>query len=245
MNQLNDNKPNPQKENGHTQIANELLEALLRARLNGTQWDIIMCVIRKTYGFNKKEDWISLTQFQTATKKDRTTICKAIKALVAKQLLVVKKLPGKTIYGLNKGYSGWVVVKPPLVVKTHTASGENAQKVVVKPPLTKDSITKDIIQKTLPKGNKPLAYGNAEINNMLLALKGKIQIDSFADSQKWERIYAKHCYTLLEKIGSTEFARRLDIILEDDFKHKNCNKIKYVYEQVKGFIEPTQSIKSF
>lgn len=100
-------------------------------------------------------------------------------------------------------------------------------------------------ENTLSKDSKPKAYGNEDINNMLIALKGRIGIDAFADSKKWERIYAKHCYTLLERIGSKEFSRRLDIILDDSFKHKNCNKIRYVYEQVKGFIEPTQSIKSF
>lgn len=84
----------------------------------------------------------------------------------------------------------------------------------------------------------PLQYGNEEINSMLLALKGKIGIDSFADGQKWERIYGKHCVTLLHKLGKNEFVRRLESLLEDSFHQKNCNRIKYVYNQIHGFIEP-------
>lgn len=76
-----------------------------------------------------------------------------------------------------------------------------------------------------------------EISNMLTALKEKIGISDFADSAI-ERNIAKHCVNLLGKIGKDEFVRRLDIILQDSFKHKNCNSIRYVYNQIKGFIEP-------
>lgn len=85
-------------------------------------------------------------------------------------------------------------------------------------------------------------YGNIEINKMLEALKGKIGIDDFADTQRWARIYAKNCFSLMGKIGKDEFVRRLDIILNDDFKRKNCNRIKFVYNEIKGFIEPKNNI---
>lgn len=79
---------------------------------------------------------------------------------------------------------------------------------------------------------------NAEIQNLLIALKNKIGISEFADCRKWERIYARNLLLLLKNLGKDEFVRRLDLILSDPFKHKNCNKIRFVYEQIKGFIEP-------
>lgn len=115
-------------------------------------------------------------------------------------------------------------------------------------------VTQDKPQKVLSASSKPTpdgqvqnseAYGNKDINNMLTVLKLKIGIECFADAQKWARIYAKHCFNLMNKIGPEEFSRRLDVILEDKFKHNNCNKIKYVYEQVKGFIEPKQITNNF
>ena len=50
---------NPQKENGYTPIANEILEQLVRLPLNGTQWDIIIVICRYTYGYSRKEHPVS------------------------------------------------------------------------------------------------------------------------------------------------------------------------------------------
>ena len=90
----------------------------------------------------------------------------------------------------------------------------------------------------------PRTYGNQEINKMLEALKAKIEISAFVDSAI-ERNIAKHCVNLLEKIGKDEFVRRLEILLSDSFHRKNCNKIKYVYNNIKGFIEPKITFSIF
>lgn len=87
-------------------------------------------------------------------------------------------------------------------------------------------------------------YGNPEINKMLEALKSKAEIQAFVDSAI-ERNIAKHCLNLMQKIGKDEFVRRLDYLLSDPFHQKNCNKIKYIYNNIKGFIEPKTTIKTF
>ncbi len=86
------------------------------------------------------------------------------------------------------------------------------------------------------ENDKP-QYGNKEINDMLLALKTKVHISAFVDSSI-ERNMAKHCVGLMLNIGKNEFVRRLDSLLKDTFHQKNCNKIKYIYNNIKGFIEP-------
>jgi len=68
----------PQKEKGYTVIANELLEALAKIRIPGEARQILDVIIRKTYGFNKKEDLISYSQFTTLTNIKRTNIRRAI-----------------------------------------------------------------------------------------------------------------------------------------------------------------------
>jgi phage replication O-like protein O len=245
----------PQLENGYTRIANEILEAVIYAGLNGTEMAVLLYIIRKTYGFNKKEDEISLTQFEKAVPYSRRAIIKAIKHL---RLVNIITLVNKGIsvhssnrYKFNK--TGWTLMNkesPVRLVNKLTQTSEQTDKTLVNKGIhTKDTITKDNIQKTIvskdttDKSEKP-QYGNEDINKMLEALKGKIGIDDFADSQRWSRIYAKHCVTLIGKIGKDEFVRRLDIILDDSFKLKNSNKIKYVYEQIKGFVEP-KSIPKF
>lgn len=84
-------------------------------------------------------------------------------------------------------------------------------------------------------------YGNKAINNMLVALKGRIGIGAFADSTS-ERMFGRHCVGLMDKLGKEEFVRRLDYIIADPFKRKNCNRIKFVYNEIKGFIEPRSNL---
>lgn len=105
-----------------------------------------------------------------------------------------------------------------------------------------NSPIKELSEKPKEKScaKKEKVYGNEDINNLLTAIKMKVGISDFVDTQRWQRIYGKHCVALMKKIGPTEFSRRLDIILDDAFKHKNCNSLKYLYNQIKGFIEPKQ-----
>lgn len=44
---------NPQLEDGYTRIADLVLEALMKAKLTGTQWDLVMVIIRMTWGYQK------------------------------------------------------------------------------------------------------------------------------------------------------------------------------------------------
>lgn len=86
--------------------------------------------------------------------------------------------------------------------------------------------------------------GNPEVNKILKALKVKIQIEHFVDSSI-ERNMAKHCVGLMEKIGTEEFVKRLEFLLQDPFHNKNCNKIKYVYNNIKGFKESGVDISKY
>lgn len=148
------NKPDTNK--GFIQIAcgdkdNDILMALAGHKLGGTELSVVLCVIRKTWGWKKKEDWISLTQFEEITKRSRQAIINAINQLVKKNILVKKTVPGvKTVYCFNKIFSSWdnqPVKKTVPVQKTSTTSKENCTSLVKKTRPTKDTITKDTIQK--------------------------------------------------------------------------------------------------
>ena len=45
---------NPQKENGYTTIANELLEAIYCSKFSPTEFKMLLFIFRYTYGFNRK-----------------------------------------------------------------------------------------------------------------------------------------------------------------------------------------------
>lgn len=108
---------NPQKENGFTPIANEILEKLVNISLLGSEFQILLFIIRKTYGYQKKADRISLTQFEKGTGISRPTVVKTLKNLMAKGLIVKICLPGGNIgYSFIKDHENWVV-KTHLLVK--------------------------------------------------------------------------------------------------------------------------------
>ena len=58
---------NPNTEDGFIMIATELFKALYKIRIAGEPRQILDFIIYKTYGFKKKMDWISLSQFVDET----------------------------------------------------------------------------------------------------------------------------------------------------------------------------------
>lgn len=145
---------NPQKENGHLDIANEIVDFLAKYRIPGEEMQIIWVVLRKTWGWHKKKDMISLSQFQKLTNLKRSTVCRAINNLVSKKILYSLKSEtgGSTNYIFNKNYSKW---KPSLKKETSSLKSEtggslkNDNKVVSKKRHTKETITKETITKEI------------------------------------------------------------------------------------------------
>ncbi len=97
----------PQKENGYTPIANELMEALAKHRIPGEQMQCLFFIIRKTYGFNKKEDMISNSQFVKGTGLKKGNVSRAIKNLVEKRIVIKSDNRVPATYRFNKNYRMW------------------------------------------------------------------------------------------------------------------------------------------
>ena len=98
-----------QVENGNfTRIVNKAIDELVKAGLLGAELSIVLFVIRKTWGFNKLEDKLSLSQIEEATLISRPTVVKSLKNLIYNKLLVKRALPNKEIvYKFNKYYTQW------------------------------------------------------------------------------------------------------------------------------------------
>ena len=78
----------PQKENGFVPIANELVEQLAKVNLSSYAWRTLLALLRKTYGWNKKCDRISISQFQELTGISRRHQSRAIKYLVDRNIII-------------------------------------------------------------------------------------------------------------------------------------------------------------
>lgn len=90
-------------DDGFTRIANELLEAVMRAGLSQHQLLVFMAVMRKTYGFNKKSDWVSNEQLSELTGI-LPHKCSAAKSVLVKRGILTQI--GRVI-GINKTVSEW------------------------------------------------------------------------------------------------------------------------------------------
>lgn len=100
---------NPQLEDGYTRIANEILDALIALRLPGQEWQIVLAIIRKTYGYGKKEDVISFRQLSAMTGIPRRKVISLFKSLVSKRALGSAQngtRAPRTIW-FNKDFSQW------------------------------------------------------------------------------------------------------------------------------------------
>lgn len=102
-----------QVENGNfTRVVNVILEKLALFPFpskTGLPLKLTLYVIRKTWGYNKKEDYISLTQFEKAVRSNRPSVVHWLDYLVKANILVKgRQLPTKgTLYRFNKYWEQW------------------------------------------------------------------------------------------------------------------------------------------
>ena len=123
----------PQLENGYLRIAQQLVDQFCRRCFNGQEWRILWAVIRKTYGYNKREDAISLSQFREITGMDCKSVARTLKCLRIKNVLICKESRAGNVYKINKNFDAWLVAKLPLLDGGESASGETATGGVATP----------------------------------------------------------------------------------------------------------------
>jgi len=99
----------PQLEDGYTMIANEILETLAKTHIRPDDWRILIFIIRKTYGYHKKVDYISNSQIVKGVHLHKTTVSHSLKRLELANLITRN---GKVI-GFQRDYVQWKLEKSP------------------------------------------------------------------------------------------------------------------------------------
>ncbi|MDA3862023.1 MAG: replication protein [Melioribacteraceae bacterium] len=93
--------------NEFTRLSNELLEALCKIKVSGAAMSILLVIFRKTYGFNKKKDRISLSQFSELTGIERSNCSRAVAKLESMNLITISKDINSSTYSIQKDYDLW------------------------------------------------------------------------------------------------------------------------------------------
>ena len=101
---------NPRKEDGFTAIANELLEHIVQTKLNGTQFRVLLFVIRRTYGFQQKTAKMSLSFIANGVGIHRNSVHTTLKQLEAMQIITVthKTATAPQEIAVEKDYQKWI-----------------------------------------------------------------------------------------------------------------------------------------
>lgn len=135
---------NPQKENGHTDIANEIVEALARTNLSKYESRYLWVLWRKTYGWHKRSDVISNSQFVKETGIKKQHIWRTEQRLITRN--IVTKIGYKLSF--QKDYTAWKEL-PKQVTVTSTGISVTYSGIKVtstgghKRNYTKETITKE------------------------------------------------------------------------------------------------------
>jgi len=101
---------NVQLDGGYCKIANPIIEALARTRIPGEARQVFDAIIRKTYGWNKKEDRITNLELAEMTGLQRSRVNDCIQRLLKMNLIIATKKGCKVrIYRINKDIDTWVL----------------------------------------------------------------------------------------------------------------------------------------
>jgi phage replication O-like protein O len=114
-----------QVENGYTKIASVLIEAFAQQKLSSAEWQVLMTIIRKTYGWSKREDRIPLYQFRISTGMTKQSICKAIARLVQRKMIVKIDNKRRATYRIQKNFDQWKPLSK--LIKSETLSNQTKE----------------------------------------------------------------------------------------------------------------------
>jgi phage replication O-like protein O len=141
-------KINPQREDGTRQINNQVLDALIRAKLPTAEMGVVLTVISKTWGFRKNSDTISTSQFVAATGFPARTIKRVRQELSKKRIICFREskrvIRGTPLneYMFNKHYDTWKTQDTKKGVIDSTGVIHGKKRVSPATP-TKETITKE------------------------------------------------------------------------------------------------------
>ena len=123
---------NPRLENGYTRIANELPEKIPEAELGALQLGLLLVVIRRSWGFGRKEAALSIGDFAAATGRDRSAISRTLARMKAQKILFEVRPAGfraPAVLAVNKDWEAWKVawcVDPKATVDLGSTVGATA-----------------------------------------------------------------------------------------------------------------------
>lgn len=233
----------PDTDNGFTRIADEILEALARTDLSGSERRVIDVVMRKTWGYSKKSDRIALSQIEKATGLPRRTISRAVINLERMNILLgTRESLGITTRGLNKHFAEWRprdvdvpsrVARVPRDVDVPRGRDKNGKSLGTPMSHTIDNLTKDntVTNVTVAKAQ----HGNPIVQGIIDELLRVTKLPALDGSQQGNRRAAWRMYQkALKANGGNETVTKqaivtaIRLIPQDEWHAARCTNVMYL-----------------
>ncbi|MFA7662781.1 MAG: replication protein [Patescibacteria group bacterium] len=209
----------PQLEDGYLKIVLSIAEALARTQLSGYESRVLWFLWRKTYGWSKKSDLISLSQWVDGTGIDKKNVQHTIKRLLDRRIIyrygVEIHTTDTRTYEFNKHFGEWKsVLKSTPVLKS-------TLEVVLKstPTIERSTTTEKRLSPIIPKvGKRKKPELTPEESEVLSYLNLKADNSFTAPGEIGKRLAEGHtveeCKTIIDKkvaewLG-TDFAKNLN-----------------------------------
>lgn len=122
------------------------MDALCRIRIPGEEMQVLNAILRKTYGWQKCEDAIALSQFVEMTGMNKPHIIQSIKGLLLKKVIIVTEKGNSfaKVYKFNKDYDKWKPLpKKVTLLKKVKSITEKSNTLLPKTVPTKENNTKE------------------------------------------------------------------------------------------------------
>ncbi|MGA2160008.1 MAG: replication protein [Dehalococcoidia bacterium] len=94
----------PQAENGHTDIANELLDFLCRYRMPGEARQVFDGIVRMTWGWHRKKTSFTLAEMALLTGMKKPNVSRALKSLADHRVIS----HDNDAYSVQKDFDKWI-----------------------------------------------------------------------------------------------------------------------------------------
>ena len=215
---------NPQKENGYTPIANEILDHIVNLTLNGTQWRIIIVVWRYTYGFSRKNHKLSLSYISNATGMNKQQIKREIDTLIEMNILTEISKPSfnsSRELEFNKAYDEWFISS-----KQKSRQSANQLTVSEKEYTTVSELEYSTVSELEYSTVSELAY---QENNNKTNIKTNLYINIF------------DYYLSLDLVKHNELNNSMKKAIDKTLKHHKEEELKTMLDRHKKVVEFTKN----
>jgi phage replication O-like protein O len=231
-------------EENFTRIANEILEALARTNLTAHEWRVVWCILRKTYGFQKKEDWIAVGQISEMTGLHKAHVSRAKKLLHLRNIVT----PRGNKIGFNKYSNTWKElphgVNDHSKSKTVTPSGNTVTpRGISELPHgadTKETLTKETYTKERPREKSRERTDERSTDEIGRAFRRVAVENQWCDDHYADKTWDQGA-GMSER---QEFFRKVRLLLAWANVPSRREKARVLFHEIAGFVNDRGAMQS-